>query len=416
MTDRKNAYEILGVEQGASKAEIKKAYHKLAQKYHPDKFQDEAEKQIAHEKMVEINAAYEFLTKSNSTVKAPWYRSYTEKPKEKSKKVYTKSDAEKFDKAYIDMMYEVNRLAAEGKYKEAQREIDKFIERHPEIKESFFRSYYRRIRDLSDRVKENSLREYYMLMGQADTLIRKKKYNEALEKLRHCLAVYREYKDQAIRCSCKLAEVLTMTEQYQEALRLVRSSYRRCNWESNSYDSNCEFVERTMNKIQYNAEGHIRREREGLEKIITLIKKKDYEQAEKLFNEYDRDEVFCLDQYYYIGAHFVSYHEGIEKAIEYIDKAEKFGMQCPMTNEYAKTLSYGSDDMKHRQSTFGPFVNLLLFFVFTPCILLQDFVCVLKWLISSLWDILKELISYIWKYFKECPKDIKLLGILWLPI
>ena len=33
----KNYYEVLGIEKKASKDDIKKAFHKLAHKYHPDK-------------------------------------------------------------------------------------------------------------------------------------------------------------------------------------------------------------------------------------------------------------------------------------------------------------------------------------------------------------------------------------------
>ena len=33
----KNPYEVLGVEKSSSDADIKKAYHKLVMKYHPDK-------------------------------------------------------------------------------------------------------------------------------------------------------------------------------------------------------------------------------------------------------------------------------------------------------------------------------------------------------------------------------------------
>lgn len=53
----KDYYDTLGVEKGASKDEIKKAYKKLAKKYHPDKYQDTTEKKQAEEKFKEINEA-----------------------------------------------------------------------------------------------------------------------------------------------------------------------------------------------------------------------------------------------------------------------------------------------------------------------------------------------------------------------
>lgn len=54
----KNPYEVLGVDKGASDADIKKAYHKLVMKYHPDKNQGSAE---SEEKFKEINNAFDIL-------------------------------------------------------------------------------------------------------------------------------------------------------------------------------------------------------------------------------------------------------------------------------------------------------------------------------------------------------------------
>ena len=59
MADKRDYYEVLGVDKGASAAEIKKAYHKLAMKYHPDKNPGD---KAAEEKFKEANEAYEVLS------------------------------------------------------------------------------------------------------------------------------------------------------------------------------------------------------------------------------------------------------------------------------------------------------------------------------------------------------------------
>jgi curved DNA-binding protein len=53
----KSLYETLGVSENATASEIKKAYRKLAKKYHPDMNKEAS----AEEKFKEINAAYEVL-------------------------------------------------------------------------------------------------------------------------------------------------------------------------------------------------------------------------------------------------------------------------------------------------------------------------------------------------------------------
>lgn len=56
---KKDYYEVLGVEKGASDVEIKKAFRKLALKYHPDKNSGNKE---SEEKFKEINEAYQVLS------------------------------------------------------------------------------------------------------------------------------------------------------------------------------------------------------------------------------------------------------------------------------------------------------------------------------------------------------------------
>ena len=52
----KNPYDILGVDRNASNDDIKKAYRKLAKKYHPDKSEGN------EERFKEIADAYDTLT------------------------------------------------------------------------------------------------------------------------------------------------------------------------------------------------------------------------------------------------------------------------------------------------------------------------------------------------------------------
>lgn len=56
-------YQVLGVPETATDAEVKKAYLNLARKYHPDNYHDNPLADLAQEKMKEINAAYEQITR-----------------------------------------------------------------------------------------------------------------------------------------------------------------------------------------------------------------------------------------------------------------------------------------------------------------------------------------------------------------
>lgn len=61
MAEKRDFYEVLGVQKGASEAEIKKAYRKLAKQYHPDMNQNSEE---AEHKFKEATQAYEVLSDS----------------------------------------------------------------------------------------------------------------------------------------------------------------------------------------------------------------------------------------------------------------------------------------------------------------------------------------------------------------
>lgn len=59
MAEKRDYYEVLGVQKSATADEIKSAYRKLAMKYHPDRNPDNPE---AKEKFTEISEAYEVLS------------------------------------------------------------------------------------------------------------------------------------------------------------------------------------------------------------------------------------------------------------------------------------------------------------------------------------------------------------------
>ena len=55
---KKDYYDVLGVSKSANKDELKKAYRKLAMKYHPDRNPDDSQ---AAEKFKELSEAYEIF-------------------------------------------------------------------------------------------------------------------------------------------------------------------------------------------------------------------------------------------------------------------------------------------------------------------------------------------------------------------
>jgi DnaJ like chaperone protein len=67
----KDPYRVLGIDSSATDDEVKKAYRKMAMKYHPDKVAGMSEEiqRNAAEQMKEINRAYEIIKERRSSMK-----------------------------------------------------------------------------------------------------------------------------------------------------------------------------------------------------------------------------------------------------------------------------------------------------------------------------------------------------------
>lgn len=66
MADKRDYYEVLGLSKGATEDEIKKAFRKMAMKYHPDRNPGDKE---AEEKFKEVNEAYSVLSDADKKSK-----------------------------------------------------------------------------------------------------------------------------------------------------------------------------------------------------------------------------------------------------------------------------------------------------------------------------------------------------------
>lgn len=66
MAEKRDYYQVLGVDKNADAATIKKAYYKLAKQYHPDANPGD---KVAEEKFKEVNEAYEVLSDADKRAK-----------------------------------------------------------------------------------------------------------------------------------------------------------------------------------------------------------------------------------------------------------------------------------------------------------------------------------------------------------
>ena len=66
MADKRDYYEVLGIDKSASADDIKKAYRKKAKEFHPDLHPGDKE---CEQKFKEVNEAYEVLSDADKRAK-----------------------------------------------------------------------------------------------------------------------------------------------------------------------------------------------------------------------------------------------------------------------------------------------------------------------------------------------------------
>ncbi|MEH1831251.1 MAG: DnaJ domain-containing protein [Nostoc sp.] len=122
--DLNHAYEILGLEPGASPAQVKRAYRQLVKIWHPDRFVDQEQKQEAEEKIKSINAAYNKLKSESLSEPLISENPSSSSPTNPTKISVNRWDAETFYTWGVEN-------ATEGRYEEAIADFTHAIRLNP---------------------------------------------------------------------------------------------------------------------------------------------------------------------------------------------------------------------------------------------------------------------------------------------
>ncbi len=125
----RNPYEVLGLKEGASVDEIKKAYRELVKKYHPDRYRDNPLSDLAEDKLREINEAYDILIKNAGNSRQQYsyqqqrQHSYQQQRQQQQQQGYNTGSGTGY--ANDDpMVYKIKMLIQNGNYAQAQQLLD----------------------------------------------------------------------------------------------------------------------------------------------------------------------------------------------------------------------------------------------------------------------------------------------------
>ena len=124
----KNPYEVLGLKEGASIEEIKKAYRELVKKYHPDRYMDNPLSDLAEEKLREINEAYDYLIKNaNNNQRQQQYQRQQQQQQQYQRQQQSQGTGSGYYGGYSDnsrLVYQIKMLIQNGNFAQAQRLLD----------------------------------------------------------------------------------------------------------------------------------------------------------------------------------------------------------------------------------------------------------------------------------------------------
>ena len=205
----KDPYEVLGVARTASDSEIKKAYHDLVKKYHPDNYVNNPLADLASEKMKEINEAYDTITRDR-----PEQRGYQSQGGYQSRASYQSGSAYQSGDSY--------RSGANQSYRDNQNG------------QSDSSSVYARVRT-------------YIHANQLDTaetmLIHVVNRDAEWYYLKGAIAYRRGWLDLARQNYQTACAMVPGNYEYQNALRSVQSGYtpyRQQNYGGSDIDAACD--------------------------------------------------------------------------------------------------------------------------------------------------------------------------------